>query len=321
MKPSLKEVAETKERYLDTLRMLSDRGCPFAIVEGKSDTITLRKFLIVPLLVAYGGNNNKECVKRSCEWLREAVKTRACFGIMDTDFDFIEALLEYGPEKGAAHFKKIADDYASKSVFYTDSHDLEVDVFWSTAENVIRDLFDNDKDKPTFSMYLRRLTSDESRQKGYSDSVKEATDKVMQAALEIGTLRLLLFRKRIPQHIEISLCCSRKLVVRHESVLDSHASKSCDKNCMREAYSELRESLATMMDMDIVRHMVNGHDLVDLLCFIIVQSFGPGTKDSLVETLGTILSKSFDSSDFKKLNLYEDIKAWSDSQNLKVLRY
>lgn len=321
MEASLREIAEKMDNYLDELRMLSDTGKPFAIVEGKSDTITLQKFLNIPLQVAYGGKGGKECVKQSCEWLSEVRKVKNHFGIIDSDFEFIETILDSGFENGVVTFGKTVEDNANRSLFYTDSHDLDVDVFLNTAEDVVRDLFDNQNDKHEFRSYLRRLVSDKSSRKEYGDLVKKAIDKVIRTTVKIGILRLFLFQSGIKQNIVISDCCSSKLVLNLEKEFSLHATKKCNRDCLQKGYSKLDEDLASLTKMDFERHLINGHDLVDLLRFIISQAFPSGTKESLAVGLATILSKSFDSSDFKKLNLYERIKTWAHVRNVEILRY
>jgi hypothetical protein len=249
----------------------------FLVVEGSTDYRVFSKFI------------NESSCRLHPAWSRQSVvqcievldedQFHGVVGVVDRDFD---NLLGGGPRTG------------SPNLFFTDLHDMEVDMIFSNAfESVMTELTDRD--------LVRAFVE------GVGESVRA---RLVSTAARIGALRLASLRAELGinfRSLDFSRFIDRDSLTLRENafIADAARTQSLPLSTLREAY--LEESQRT----HDVRQVSCGHDILRIWAIGVKSSLAASPPARLDEfALASMLRTAYTTEEFSRTKLYSSLKDW-----------
>jgi hypothetical protein len=250
------------------------------------------------------------------------VKIKEAFG-----FEKVKLVLHLLSERGFSNKLGIIDSDFSKllgikhevdGLFITDSHDIEVMIFKTKAlETVLRIFVSATK----ISNYEKKVG-------------KSIRDKILEIGIEIGYLKLankvynlgLVFKPATVDGNQIKYrdfinderldYNGRKSLV--NSLINYSRVKSKSLKSEDEIMHRLEEIASGTYDIE---HLVNGHDLSNILFLLLKKTLA--STNRMLQDFNSVedsLILSFEYDDFKRTDLYKDIKKFENNANYQILR-
>lgn len=286
----------TPERIANAIMQDKDFNGFYLIVEGPKDFKLYNKFF-----------DKSWRIKESfgCEKVKEVLeilnlrKFSKKIGIIDSDFNHI------------LNTKTNID-----GLFYTDYHDLEVMIIKTNALDTMINVFCKSERIEAFIKVKK-------------ESIREV---IFELAMEIGYLKLtnkifdlgLVFKPQNPEGNQIKykefisdrtlmFLGVNRLVQSLINYSTNRTDKKLDKELILKKYSEIRKN-----PYDI-NHLVNGHDLTNILYILIKKVLRSTTK--MLNDFNCIedsLILSYERSEFQKTSLYKELLDWSKGNSISI---
>ena len=299
--------------YIDAIRMIPDeKDSLLIIVEGDSDRTYLEKVLkwnIFPIPRKLASNNKSEVIKVARRLLRED-RREYFIGIVDRDFDMLHKIMEHDVEEGMTKFGELTEKMHGYHVFFTDSHDLDVDAYWGR----ITEMLEEGTEPERVEKFLCHKASS-SHNQGHADKLFEF---ITSEACILGIIKFILSRKNISTEIEIERHCQENLEVIPEKLIETCGEDQRTKEELQlnfERYKRRVDELNRQYGSEIVKQVVNGHDLLKLLAFF-VHILGSETLFLCEQSFLDKLQRPLECAEFKNLRLYRDLKEWADQKGI-----
>lgn len=271
----------------------------YLVVEGNKDYKLFSKFVDennIKIKEAFGF----EKVKLALEILTERGYTNK-LGIIDSDFSEILGI-----------------KHEVDGLFITDLHDIEVMIFKTQSLGTV----------------LRTYVSSAKLKAFETKSGKSIRESILELGKEIGYLKLankvydlgLIFKPKTADGNQIRYkdfiddkeftFNGRKSMI--NSLLNYSRSKSTTLKTEEEITSKLEEIASKTYDLE---HLVNGHDLSNIL-FLLIKKVFASTSKMLHDfnSLEDSLTLAYEYEDFKKTKLYNEIIAFQVEKNTSIWR-
>lgn len=287
------------ERIANSLKMNSAFSGTYLLVEGQRDSNLLMKFINksqCQIELTFGRNNLINALK-----ILNKANFNRVLGIIDRDFDQLLAFVVNEP-----------------NLIITDFHDIEISVVKSSALDYVLDCYGS-REKITI---LTKKTG------------KEIIDLLFDLAEDLAILKLankihnlgLVFKPFKPDG---------KVITYSDFIDFSKYIKLSPENLIKSIYDYSNNKGTTVAALDVITdrfnktklagpydrlHLCNGHDLTFILQLSLKKTFGSkiGTETS-AKAIELNLILAFDSREFQKTILYDDIKKWEASNSKNVL--
>ena len=269
----------------------------YLIVEGDSDVKFFNKLLnpsvCKAMSISDNSNSNKEEV---ISFIKNNQKQKGFIGIVDADFDNI---------------LKRTDLPLPENIIMTDYHDIEMVIIESNPDWI--DLYAEVADPVLIEKY-EKITS------------RKFIDSVLDAAYEIGKLRLTCMRKNIINRpstnmLEFSDCIDELFSVKTEELI-SRIVKGSNGRCVFE--QDLKDGIAFEEEQKHDKYQVCcGHDVTKILEYCFREespNLGYGKTKRLTQTrIESLLRAIYSEENFKKTTMFDKIIKWQEN-NTTILK-
>jgi len=250
------------------------------------------------------------------------IKIKEAFG-----FEKVKLAIEILTERGYANKLGIIDSDFSEilgikneidGLFITDLHDIEVMIFKTQSLETV----------------LRTYVSSVKLKAFETKSGKSIRESILELGKEVGYLKLankvydlgLIFKPKTADGNQIKYkdfiddkeftFNGRKSMI--NSLLNYSRSKSTTLKTEEEITNKLEEIASKAYDLE---HLVNGHDLSNIL-FLLIKKVFASTSKMLYDfnSIEDSLTLAYEYEDFKKTKLYNDIIAFQVKKNTSIWR-
>lgn len=284
----------TPERIANAILMTGSSEKYYLLTEGAKDTALFGKFInkdAIVIKTAFGCTKLRKCIKI----LKDKGFSRY-LGIIDSDF---HRILNTAPDED--------------NLFIVDYHDIEVMMVKSRALDYI----------------VKTTGCSEKLEKFEKDKGDSFLNLLLNSAKNIGYLRLanninglgLKFKPEKPEGKQIPYkdFINDDLSVKENDtmisrIMDYSRAKSSNLKDINEIRMKYQEVLEKEFD---IYQLVNGHDITNILSLFFLKNMK--CKNNLVATHNTIadsLILAYDISEFKKTDIYNDLKSWSTDNDV-----
>ena len=260
----------------------------FLLVEGENDVRAMRAFVdsaSCHVVIAHGKGNAVTAISilRGSE--------NGVLGLLDADFERVMGTVPTDP-----------------NIVLTDTHDMDAQLFFSPALDKVLAEFSDAK-----------LASD-----FVTNAGSDIRTRVIQSASLIGHIRLYSAQRRAGLNfdgLDLPAFLDKKTLEVDESVLANDLvtrSPGCTARI-----PDLRNALLTSLSKGHpVEQMCCGHDLVSVLQFGLVNSFGAYNARSLTpQALAGNLRIAYSDQIFRNTGLYHEIREWEKRNHpFRILR-
>lgn len=303
--------------YNDFLAQLIMHDEPVVIVEGLNDVNLFENFLnsesviiTAPDLI-YNVENKKGAVISAIMDINNASnisgtsKYQKYIGIVDSDFN-----------KLCGNCKNISN------LFYTDKHDIDIQIFTSNALNKMIIFF---YEEPK------------------NINIGEVKDLCLQISSEFGLYLLSLYENSLYSHMKalnpIYDYFDDLLIFKHQEVLKKLENFHNNGDFTEEELENIKNNIDNRRSQNLDKHhLANGHDILRVLTMLTLwEKFNlkkkrisekykenlinnPHLRRFLSEELEDLLRTSYDLEFFKETELYQSIKNYQESVNLDLIK-
>ena len=285
----------TTERIANSIMQNTPFKGHYLIVEGLKDEKLYGRFISdqeIKIKIAFGKQKVKEII---------GILTKRGFdrkiGIIDADF-----------------MRIIEEEVEIDGLFITDDHDIEVMVIKTRALDSVLRVFCSKSKIQEF-------------EKKHKVSVR---DQIFELGKEIGYLKLankihnfgLVFKPKIPEgnQIKYKNFISDKTLkyLGDEKLIDTVINYSVNKSENIQSKNTINNKLSTIKENEYpIEQLINGHDLTNVL-FILMKKV-LSSKNKMLQYTNSVedsLTLAYEFDDFKKTDLYAEIKNWADENEV-----
>lgn len=286
----------TPDRVANAICMDCNSHKYYLLTEGEKDTLLFSKFINkenIEIRPVFGCSKLLECFD-----ILECRNVKKHIGIIDGDF---HRILGTAPE--------------IENLFLVDYHDIEVMMIKSNALNSIINI----------SGYGFKVTEFE------RDNNVSLLNALLNSAKNIGYLRLannihslgLKFKPDKPEGNQIpykDFICDDLVSHDYETMIKRIMDYSRNKSKELKKEMDIKEKFLEISQNEYdINQLVNGHDITNILSMFFVKKIK--CKKSCVADHNAItdsLILAFETTEFQKTNLYQELKNWSAENNVAL---
>jgi len=271
----------------------------YLIVEGVKDVKFYQKY-IDPTSFRIREAFGREKVKLVLKILNERGFHRR-IGIIDSDFN---AILNINEEVDG--------------LYLTDDHDVEIMIIKTKALEDVIHLFCSKKKVEEFEKMkgktIRAILFDLGKEVGYLKLANRVHDLGLIFKPSTSDGNQIRYRDFVDEET-MKFLGSDKMI---ETVMNYARSKSTTMTAKDEIKAKLDEVCKVSYDP---YHLVNGHDLSNILYLLMKKTFG--SKNKMLTDYNAVehsLILAYDYADFRETTLYKDLREWANSNGQKLFQ-